>query len=226
MIKSWISNKITNSELYGWVLDPEDIRKFINIKVTVGDIVYLVVANEKRSKPKSFPEHINNGFRISFKPDELLMIKEGDLISIIDAVSDDIYYKTRIAEIVIPGDLDTNSKIYVDNCKIIKESGLFSENWYISNYNLDKNISAMEHYMNVGWKCMYDPSPLFSTFGYFVLNRDVFKANANPLLHFLKQRRKNKIRSIATVADLSNEEFYDSFFSELNIINKSDLFDS
>lgn len=44
----------------------------------------------------------------------------------------------------------------------------------------------LEHYTNEGWKAGRDPSALFSVAGYLAQNRDVVKANIEPLKHYLK----------------------------------------
>lgn len=44
---------------------------------------------------------------------------------------------------------------------------------------------ALSHYLEVGWRSGYDPSPVFSTRGYLLVNPDVKEAGINPLVHYL-----------------------------------------
>ena len=44
---------------------------------------------------------------------------------------------------------------------------------------------ALSHYLEVGWRSGYDPSPVFSTSGYLLVNPDVKEAGINPLVHYL-----------------------------------------
>ncbi|EGX76683.1 hypothetical protein HMPREF9457_01016 [Dorea formicigenerans 4_6_53AFAA] len=48
-------------------------------------------------------------------------------------------------------------------------------------YHINKE-EAVSHYLNIGWKLGYDPSPYFSTEMYMNNNPDII--NYNPLLHF------------------------------------------
>ncbi|PYE22286.1 GT2 family glycosyltransferase [Rhizobium sp. PP-CC-3A-592] len=45
--------------------------------------------------------------------------------------------------------------------------------------------SAMNHYMDIGWKLGYDPSPAFSSREYLLINGDVADSEMNPLIHFV-----------------------------------------
>jgi len=68
--------------------------------------------------------------------------------------------------------------------KLIKESNYFDSNWYRNKYLFDTKESPSLHYLRMGFKVNYDPSPLFSTEAYYHQNPDVFAAGVNPLLHY------------------------------------------
>ena len=89
----------------------------------------------------------------------------------------------------------------IDNIiEITKNSRLFNEKWYKNNYQevtLSK-LSAIEHFVTIGWKKGYNPSPEFDTLYYLNTYPDVKKANVNPLLHYIlfgkKEGRRSKIK--------------------------------
>ena len=68
----------------------------------------------------------------------------------------------------------------------IAESGYFDEQWYRQQYpDATKAESAIEHYLNVGAKIGYNPSPRFDTNWYLNMYPDVATGDVNPLLHFI-----------------------------------------
>ena len=69
---------------------------------------------------------------------------------------------------------------------LIKNSFYFDEAYYRKLFSADTfmNISPVEHYLTIGWKEGANPSPYFSTQGYFEENPDVQVAGINPLLHY------------------------------------------
>ncbi|WP_052027561.1 hypothetical protein [Sphingobium sp. ba1] len=87
----------------------------------------------------------------------------------------------------------------------IKESGLFDEAWYVRTYPdvAILNMDPVEHYLWLGARLNRDPSPHFSTSGYFEVNPDVRDAGANPLAHYVKngQREGRKIAPRRRAAD-------------------------
>ena len=72
--------------------------------------------------------------------------------------------------------------------KIIKRSKFFSSKFYLSTYfkNSNEDIDPIQHYLTVGWKQGYDPSPKFNTDSYLSAYSDVKKAGLCPLLHYLQ----------------------------------------
>lgn len=220
MIKAWVSDKIVDDEIFGWALDPEDINKIINIKVSIGGLNYCLRADERRSKPKKYLEHKYNGFRIKITHEDISLLSEGDYIIVYND-NQELLYKTRLKDLLIPSDVAVSKESY----NLIKNSQFFSSDWYKTTYNIPDDQDPIAHYIRIGWRVMYDPSPLFSTFGYNLLNRDIFKANVNPLEHYCKQLKKNKERPIATVAEASKDNFISDNFVDLSIIINSPLFD-
>jgi GT2 family glycosyltransferase/glycosyltransferase involved in cell wall biosynthesis len=109
------------------------------------------------------------------------------------------------------------------NLSLIRSSGLFDEDWYLSN-NADvaqAEIDPARHYLLYGGFEGRDPGPYFSTGWYLTTYEDVEKSGINPLIHYLKHGREEG-RS-AQSADVINEhDSTDSF--EMNQIDSNNKF--
>ena len=73
----------------------------------------------------------------------------------------------------------------------IRESGLFDENWYMSQHP-DVGALGLDpiyHYVEIGAFLGRDPGPEFSTSSYLNKYEDVEQSGINPLYHFLKWGR-------------------------------------
>jgi hypothetical protein len=68
------------------------------------------------------------------------------------------------------------------NC--IRDSVYFDSEWYRRTYNLGDDVDCADHYLNIGFKKNYDPSPNFSTIGYYQQHLTVKEWGMNPLLHY------------------------------------------
>lgn len=92
---------------------------------------------------------------------------------------------------------------------------LFDKKWYEQHYPESTKYSSgsYQHYIHVGWKKDYDPSPYFSTKRYLENNPDVKMSGICPLLHYEKDGKKEN-RKI----DYSYEYFGD-------ILKKDGLFE-
>lgn len=64
--------------------------------------------------------------------------------------------------------------------------------WYKTNYPeySEENLSPAVHYMTIGWKKGYNPSPDFDGNQYLKNYPDVEKAGINPLLHYVYHGKK------------------------------------
>lgn len=73
----------------------------------------------------------------------------------------------------------------------IYRSGLFDAQWYLNNYPDAKKRrkSPLTHYVKLGFKKNYNPSPAFSTERYLSAYPDA-NANTCPLLHYIKKGKK------------------------------------
>ncbi|MCK7579951.1 MAG: hypothetical protein MZV65_32600 [Chromatiales bacterium] len=69
---------------------------------------------------------------------------------------------------------------------IIRESGLFDEAWYLSQYPdvASAGYDAIEHYVCHGIQENRHPAPWFDTAFYLERNPDVANSIMNPLVHY------------------------------------------
>lgn len=74
-----------------------------------------------------------------------------------------------------------------NNVDIIEKSGLFDENWYLSEYSdvASLGIHPVEHYLRLGARLFRNPSQKFDTRYYLESNPDVAAAGVNPLMHYV-----------------------------------------
>lgn len=72
--------------------------------------------------------------------------------------------------------------------KLVKNSKLFDEDYYLSTYDDVKKagIDPIKHYLKYGWKEGRNPSDKFGTNSYLETYEDVKNAKMNPLVHFIK----------------------------------------
>ncbi|UYO05154.1 glycosyltransferase family 61 protein [Paenibacillus sp. PSB04] len=78
-------------------------------------------------------------------------------------------------------------KSSLSDLNIIRYSYYFNERWYRKKYMVKINDSEpAAHYLNFGFREGNDPSPRFSTRGYFRLYPDIQEAGINPLWHYEK----------------------------------------
>ena len=104
------------------------------------------------------------------------------------------------------------------NFKIIKESMLFDEKWYVSQYlKSNENINPIRHYITEGVKRNLNPSSFFNTKWYLENNDDVKKSGMNPFVHYILHGRKEG-RLPNSSFNLENEDDY-------SVILYSGLFD-
>ena len=72
---------------------------------------------------------------------------------------------------------------------LIRNSGLFDENWYLRRYPdvAALDIDPARHFLDVGALLGRDPGPGFSTRYYLKANPDIAAEAVNPLLHYLER---------------------------------------
>jgi len=87
-----------------------------------------------------------------------------------------------------------SSKRISKEYRMVLESGLFDEDWYLSEYPVVQELGAdpIEHYLNIGYLEGKDPNPLFSSTWYLTRYEDVKANGDNPFIHFLNQGHKER----------------------------------
>ena len=77
---------------------------------------------------------------------------------------------------------------FIDDKRLIANSGLFDASWYLSQYpDVGRaGIDPLKHYLQHGAAEGRDPNPYFDTDWYLSHNPDVAEAGINPLIHYLR----------------------------------------
>ncbi|MDO6477529.1 glycosyltransferase [Alteromonas sp. 1_MG-2023] len=71
-----------------------------------------------------------------------------------------------------------------------KPNPFFDALWYKNTYSIDESDNALVHYINIGSKLGYSPSPNFSSEKYLEEYTEVKEAGLEPLVHFLSVGRQ------------------------------------
>lgn len=71
---------------------------------------------------------------------------------------------------------------------LIKKSGLFDCDFYLRTYPevRQTGLHPIRHFVKIGWRDFYNPSPDFDTQYYLNENRDVRHSRVNPLVHYIQ----------------------------------------
>ena len=123
---------------------------------------------------------------------------------------------------------------WAKNYMSIHNSEYFDKEWYEKTYNISSdNLDSINHYLQIGWKIGYNPSPSFNGDNYLDANPDVRKANMNPLLHFelygkYENRQlsctKNELKSYDIFLSMTNSKNYEKSKKSIKTNNRQILF--
>ena len=129
----------------------------------------------------------------------------------------------------------TYEDILYKNYKLIHNSCLFDEDWYVHKYikNYNNNFEPIFHYLIEGSEKGYNPSTFFDTKHYLNINSDVKRVGINPLIHYIKYG-KNEGREFSQTIKLDNKSLEEYMFLKknpnltfaINQIKNLQLFDS
>ena len=103
------------------------------------------------------------------------------------------------------------------NYEIIRTSYLFDDKWYSKKYLKGKSDNPIKHYVEIGYKGDFNPSPHFNNQWYLKKNPDVKNKGVIPLVHYILHGRKE--------GRLPNPSFNFEKLDEYNTILYSGLFD-
>jgi GT2 family glycosyltransferase/glycosyltransferase involved in cell wall biosynthesis len=83
---------------------------------------------------------------------------------------------------------------YEQELEMVKNSGLFDQEWYLVNYPdvANSGTDPASHYLLYGGFEGRDPGPNFSSSGYLSTHNQIITLKVNPLVHYLKSRGQNK----------------------------------
>ena len=86
------------------------------------------------------------------------------------------------------------NKTNIGEHDLIKNSGLFNDDYYIKNYPETNKYKSdlISHFMQIGFKKGYNPSENFDTNWYLDSYPNVKKANMNPVTHYIKYGQYEK----------------------------------
>lgn len=105
--------------------------------------------------------------------------------------------------------------------RLIKNSALFDEDWYLSKYPdvAQAGINPIRHYLLFGGSEGRDPGPNFNCTWYLEMNSDVKTAGINPLVHYLlygqNEGRKPQPNSGVSQKNDYRNVYNDKKFNEL-----------
>ncbi|WGJ14340.1 glycosyltransferase [Methylocapsa sp. D3K7] len=77
----------------------------------------------------------------------------------------------------------------------------FNEFYYRKRYTDINNIDALDHYLRIGWRQGYDPTPSFSTTEYLNAHPDVLILDVSPFYHYIST--SNPKLSVPDLAELA-----------------------
>ena len=84
----------------------------------------------------------------------------------------------------LPAKEESAATLDEEALQAIRDSLLFDGAWYRRQHGLGEYLDAARHYLMVGWKKGWDPSPFFSGEEYFARYPELRESGMNPLLHF------------------------------------------
>lgn len=107
-----------------------------------------------------------------------------------------------------------------NNFKLIFNSCLFDEEWYIKKYfdDFDINFDPIYHFLIEGVYKRFNPNQFFDVEYYLLENDDVKKNGMNPLIHYIKFG-KNENRSISSNFNPESLSLEEKLFYESDIYN-------
>jgi hypothetical protein len=141
------------------------MKKKFKIKI-IGALMFIRYVIVKETPIKLFLNYIRNYFR-PYPFNLWLILKK---------VSNESWYEIWIK-------IRNYSKFINTDFDLLS---LFDSDWYAKTYKIGNELNPLKHYLYEGWNLDFDPSPMFSTVGYFELN--ISDKRQNPLLQYYEKQ--------------------------------------
>lgn len=105
-----------------------------------------------------------------------------------------LYFGGQIGEVASENSQKTGQGNEPDRTELNLLRGHFDPVFYLGTYPdvAGAGVEPLEHFAEIGWKEMRDPSADFSTRYYLEANQDVAECGENPLLHYLRVGREER----------------------------------
>ncbi|MCQ0971233.1 glycosyltransferase family 4 protein [Paracoccus sp. TK19116] len=127
------------------------------------------------------------------------------------AITSGVLHRTELQPLPVPAireegsanrgkDASTNKMPSDADVELVRQA--MDESWYLERYPAvaTSGLSPTTHYLTVGWKLGFDPSPRFSTSYYLQGNADLRKyPDLNPFVHYLRHGKNEPSRVWADV---------------------------
>ena len=103
---------------------------------------------------------------------------------------------------------------------MILNSDFFNYQWYLDTHGIEQNTDSVIHFLFIGYKKGYNPSPNFSIEEYYECNPDVKRKGINPLVHYERYGKKeNRAISLSDKKRrdydlISNSSYFDKKWYE------------
>ena len=192
-IKGWISNTIDDYRIIGWLINVKNLIPRVAIIKINDSYSKEITCNQKRSNPKSYKEHLMNGFRLHLNSEVLGALNIENTIQLIDKETNKVVAKSVI--IFSLDDFNRLKKQLMDDISdydLVNHSGYFDSSYYRLHNPLVwlSGKDMLDHYLRIGWLKGKKPSPLFDTKAYLIANPNLKNGHINPLVHYLKYGEK------------------------------------
>lgn len=97
MLRGWISDRIKNGELFGWLLESDSYTHRTAV-IEIGGQQFETLCNRVRTRPVKFPLHRNYGFRLSIPEDVQKNITPGAEIILRDKETGSVVHQTALKD--------------------------------------------------------------------------------------------------------------------------------
>lgn len=198
-IKGWVSHSIDDNRIIGWLINVRNLMPRVAIIKINASYSTEILCNHKRSNPKSYKDHLMNGFRLYLNSEilESLTTSENTVL-LIDKETNKIVAKSVISLTQDNLNKLKNELIYdVSDYDLVNSSGYFDSSYYRFHNPLlwFSRKDLLEHFLKKGGLRGKSPSLRFDSKDYLLANPNLKREGINPLVHYLKYGKKSPLES-------------------------------